>query len=136
MADFVFTNGKVTINSVDLSDHVRSVTINYEAEIVDDTNMGDTGRNKLPGLTNWTADVEFAQDYASAKVDATLFSLVGAAAFAISVLPVNTTVSATNPNFNGNALLASYPPLTGSVGALATASIRLEGTGTLTRSVA
>ena len=133
MADFVLSNAKVTINAVDLSDHVRSLTINYEAEVVDDTNMGDTARNKLPGLLNWTVDIEFAQDYASSKVDATLFSLVGAAAFAISIVPVNTTVSATNPNFNGNALLASYPPLTGSVGALATAPIRLEGTGVLSR---
>lgn len=134
MADFVFTNAKVTVNSVDLSDHVRAVTINYEAEIVDDTNMGDTSRNKLPGLLNWTVEIEWSQDYASSKVDATLFSLVGAAAFPISVVPVNTTVAATNPNFNGNCLLASYSPVTGSVGELAIAPTTFEGTGTLSRS--
>lgn len=136
MATLVLTDASVTINSVDLSDHVRSVTINYEAEIQDDTNMADTSRNKLPGLKDWSLDIEFSQDYAAAKVDATLFSLVGAAAFAIAIRPTSSAVGTTNPNFNGNALLASYKPVAGTVGSMATATTRFEGTGTLTRSTA
>ena len=40
MATFVFTDASVTINSVDLSDHVRSVTLDLSAEEQDDTAMG------------------------------------------------------------------------------------------------
>lgn len=98
--------------------------------------MGDTTRNKLPGLKNWTVDVEFAQDFAAASVDATLFPLVGAAAFPISIKPTSAAVSATNPNFSGSALLATYSPIGGAVGDVATTTITLEGTGLLTRAVA
>lgn len=136
MATLVLTDAYVVLNSVNLSDHVRQVTINYEAEMVDDTNMGDTARNKLPGLKNWTVDLEFAQDYGTGSVDATLFPLVGAAAFPIEIRPTSAAVSATNPKYTGNALLASYPPVSGAQGALATASVRLEGTGALTRATA
>ena len=134
MASFVFTNAKVTINSKDLSDHVRSVKINYKGETPENTAMSSTGvKTRLPGLIDWDMDIEFNQDYATDKPDAVLFPLVGAAAFAVSVLPVNTTVSATNPNFNGNALLADYAPLGGKVGDIATTSIKLIGTGALSR---
>lgn len=134
MAQFVLDDASVTINSVDLSDHVRSVTVNYEAEVQDKTTMGDEGREKIAGLKNWTADIEFTQDYAAGEVDATLFPLIGAAEFAVVFQPTSEAVSATNPSFTGNAILASYPPISGTVGDLATASITLEGSGILTRS--
>lgn len=136
MAAFVLTDASVTVNAVDLSDHVKSVRITYEAEEVEDTNMGDTSREYLAGLLGWSVEVEFAQDFAAAKVDATLFPLVGAAPFAISILPTSDGVSATNPNYNGNAILTSYPPLDNSMGELATSRVTLRGTGTLSRSVA
>lgn len=133
MASFVLTNAYCSINSVDLSDHVRSIKVNYSAETPDNTAMGSSTHTRLPGLLDWSIDVEFNQDYASAKVDATLFSLVGAAAFAIEVRPVNATVTATNPKLTGNALLADYSPIGNKVGDVATAPIKLVGTGTLTR---
>ena len=133
MAAFAFTNAKVTVNSVDLSDHVKSVTINYSAEELDDTAMGDSSHSRLAGLKDWSVDVTWNQDYASAKTDATLWPLVGAAAFAISVVPVNTTVSATNPNYNGNCILTSYQTGNG-VGELASATTTFLGDGTLSRS--
>lgn len=134
MAHFVLKDASVTINAVDLSAHVREVTIDYEAEIEDDTAMGDDSRNKLPALKNATFTIEWAQDFAAAAVDATLFSLVGAAAFAFSIKPTSAAVSATNPNFNGNALLRNYQPLAGRVGVLATTRTTFEVTGDLARS--
>lgn len=136
MAFLVLTNAKVTVNAVDLSDHVKSVTVNYSAEILEDTTMGATSKSRVAGLKDWSVEVEFIQDYAASEVDATLFPLVGAAAFAISVVPVNTTVSATNPNFNGNCVLGEYSPVSGSVGELSTVTVTFEGDGTLTRAVA
>ncbi len=134
MPKIVFTDASVVINSVDLSDDVESVTINYEAEIQDTTSMGDDTRTKLSGLKNWTVDVSFFQDFDASQVDATLFSLVGAAAFPVAIKPTSGSPSATNPNFNGNALLRSYPPIAGAIGEVHKVGVSLEGTGTLTRS--
>jgi hypothetical protein len=139
MATMVYTDAFVMINSVDLSDHVKSVTLTYEAEVLDDTTMGTSGtRSAKAGLKNWTLEVNFLQDYASANVDATLFPLVGAVPFPIRVRPIKTdAISTTNPEYQGNAILASYPPLTGEVGALGTAtgSFRAGGGSALVRDV-
>lgn len=95
--------------------------------------MGDTSRNKLAGLTNWTASVEFAQDFAASEVDATHFTLVGSTDRAWICRPTTGNRSATNPDFSGRCLVASYPPLGNAVGELATATINYEGSGTLSR---
>ena len=110
MATFVYTDASVVVNSVDLSDHVKSCSLNYEAEMLDDTVMGDTTRSNMAGLLNWSIDVDFLQDFASAKVDATLFTLVGAAAFTVVLKPTSGSVSSTNPSFIP-VTLASQPPL-------------------------
>lgn len=140
MPQIVYTDALVTINAVDLSDHVRQLTLTYEAEMLDNTAMGTSGtRSMIPGLKNWSLSVEFYQDFAAGSVDATLFPLIGAAAFAILLRPVKSTVvGAGNPNFSGNAVLESYPPITGEVGALgmASAQFRAGGGSALTRAIA
>lgn len=133
MAHFVLKDASATINSVDLSDHVRDITVTYAAEEVDDTNMGDDGRGRIAGLTDWSATITFAQDLAAGDVDATLFSLVGAASFACVFKNDSGAVAATNPSYTGNAILTDYQPVSGAVGDLATASITLKGDGVLTR---
>jgi len=133
MATFVYTDASVVVNSVDLSDHVKSCTLNYEAEMLDDTVMGDTTRSNMAGLLNWSIDVDFLQDFASAKVDATLFTLVGAAAFTVVLKPTSGSVSSTNPSFTGTAVLESYPPMTGGVGDIETVSVTFRSAGTLAR---
>lgn len=139
MATLVLTDAYVSVNSVDLSDHVKTVRINYEAEMLDETVMGDGTRRNRPGLLNYEIQVDFVQDFAAGEVDATLFSLVGADAFPIAIRAVNTTVGATNPEFQGNVVLAEYPPLGNTVGELAMSSCRLLPGGTsptLVRAVA
>lgn len=133
MANMVMTNAYVSINAVDLSTHVRSVTLTYEAEMVDDTMMADGTRSNKPGLKNWSLEVEFEADYATSQVDATLFPLIGAAAFAIEVRPDAGVVSVTNPKFTGNGVLENYTPLGGSVGELGMTSITIRCAGALSR---
>jgi hypothetical protein len=135
MATIVFTDAYVMINSVELSDHVKSVTLNYSADDVEDTNMGDTTHIHLGGLLNWSLDVEFASDWASGEIDATLFSLVGAASVTVAVRPVNATIASTNPEYTGSAVLLDYPPISGAVGELKTTSAHFESAGALTRDV-
>lgn len=136
MGNQVFYNAYVSINSVVLSDHVRSLTLNYEAEMLDETMMGDATRSNKPGLKNWSIDLEFENDYAAGEVDATLFPLIGAAAFPIELRPDSGAVAVTNPKFTGNGVLENYNPLGGSVGDLAMASATIRSAGALTRATA
>lgn len=132
MAKHVLTDASLVINSVDLSDHVRSVTLNYEAELQDDTTMGDDTRTNLGGLKNWSMDVEFTQNYDASKVDATLFSIVGSAVTVV-LKPTSAAVGATNPSYTGTGVIGSYSPIGNSVGDLAVAPVTIAAAGTLTR---
>lgn len=133
MATHVFYDASVTVNSVDLSDHVKSVTLNYGARMEDDGNMGDDTEINLAGIKTWSVSIEFSQDYAASKVDATLFPLVGAAAFPLAFRPTSAVASATNPEFSGNAVLSSYPPMGGAWGDHHKASADFASAGTLSR---
>lgn len=135
MAEFVYTNAFLSIGGTDLSDHVRQATLEYNAEMQDKTAMGDLTRTRLGGLKDWTLTVNFNQDFAASNVDATLFPLVGTSV-AIILRPDAAAVSATNPNFTGNAILESYAPLGGNVGDMAETPVTLQADGTLTRAVA
>lgn len=136
MAVFAFTNAKVVINSVDLSDHVAKVTLNVEADELETTAMasGSTPgyRSRIGGLFDWSVDVEFRQDHASGKVDATLWPLLGTTT-TFSVNPFNAANSTTNPQYSGSVLVSKYSPMDGSVGDLAGTSVTWPGAGTLSR---
>lgn len=133
MAKFVLTDAFVSLGGNDLSDHVKSVTINYSADMQDDTAMGATAHARIGGLKDWSLDVEFHQDFAASNLDSILFPLVGTSV-AVIVRPVKSTVVGTgNPNYTGNAMLESYKPLGGSVGDLATTTISMPGNGALSR---
>jgi hypothetical protein len=132
MAKFVFTDAYLTINGVDLSDHVAEVTLNHSAEMKDVTAMGDSTHVRLGGLKDWSLDVSFRQDFAAASVDATLFPLVGTT-FAIELRPTSGAVSSTNPKYTGTGILESYSPLGGSVGDEAGAAVTIQAAGDLSR---
>lgn len=131
-APLVLTDCFVSINSVDLSDHVRQVTINYAAELIDDTVMGDSTRSRIGGLKDWSMTIEFLQDFAASEVDVTLFSLVGTT-FTVEVRPTSDAASATNPSYEGTGILENYNPLGNSVGELAMAPITIQSAGDLSR---
>jgi hypothetical protein len=135
MANLVLTNAHVSINSVNLSAFVKSVTLSYKSEMQDDTAMGDAARSRIGSLKDWSLSVEFFQDYAASAVDATLFSIVGSVV-PIEIRGVNTSVSATNPKYTGNAILETYQPVGGSVGDNLMAPITMSGVLNLTRGTA
>lgn len=134
MAVHKLYNASVVINSVDLSDHVKSVTVTTGAEALDDTAMGDTTRSNLGGLLTWSISVDFEQDYASAKVDATLSPLVGTTTVVV-VKADSAAVSATNPSWTGTGLLTAYQPVGGTVGDLHMTQAQFASAGTLSRGV-
>jgi len=134
MAKFVLTNASFKINGVDLSDHVREITIDAQVKDIDDTTMGATGMGHLAGLRDEKVTVKWAQDFAAAKVDATLWPIyIAGADVAASVWANGTTSSSTNPSYSGNLLLQSYQPLAGQVGVLAESQTTFMVDGVLTR---
>ena len=137
MAKHVVKTPQIEVNGVDLSDHLTDVSLTYEADEIESTSSGTTVNDKtfIAGLRSWKVDATLQQDYDASEVDATLFALVGADPFSIKVRPTSAVKGATNPSFEGNAILLSYPPISGAVGEMAKVSVSFRGTGALTRSV-
>ena len=135
LTDFSFLIDDVAGTPVNLSDHVQSITLNLNADIQEDTSMGSTYKTRLGGLKDWSVDVTFKQDFTAAKVDATLFGILGKAG-TFTGKPTSAVVGATNPSYSGEVILATYPPFGNAVGELATVSAQFQGNGTLTRATA
>ncbi len=133
MAVMVLKNAYILINNVDLSNHVDNVSLTYEANAVETTAFGSSTKTRICGLKDWSVELELNQDYAAGSVDATLFPLVGGAAFPVEVRPDAGARSATNPAYTGNVILTSYPPIDGKVGELAKTKIKLQAAGDLSR---
>lgn len=132
MAVLSFKDCSVTVNSVDLSNKVRSVVLTYEVEAVDATVMGGN-RVSIGGIQNNQVEITFGQDFASTNVEATVYPLVGTTT-TIVVKPTSAAVSATNPSYTlAGAYLANHTPINaGEVGALGETSLTFQG-GTLTK---
>jgi hypothetical protein len=136
MARLVLTNAKVTINSVNLSDHIASITLSTSSDVVDTTGFSSTAaRARVAGLADNSVTLEFHQDYATSNVEATIYPLIGTTTTVV-VTPVDTTVSGTNPSYTFTALVAEWQPLSGAVGELATASVTWPISGAITKAVA
>ncbi len=133
MAILVFTDCFVLVNSVNISDHVKSATLTFSAAMLDATAMTLTTKKNVPGLLEWGLEIEVLNDYAAASIDATMFALVGAAAFAIEVRPTSSARSTSNPGFTANGVLASYDPISAKIGDLATAKVSIKSSGALSR---
>ena len=135
MASFVLNNASVVVNSVNLSDHVRTVTIDSSQAMLDDTAMGDAFTSNAAGLASWSCTIEFLQDYAASKVDATISAClgIGTAATTLLIKPVAASVSSTNPSYSGSGILESYTPIGGSVGDQAMTTATFQSATALTR---
>lgn len=120
MAKYLFTNGKVVVNGVDLSDHAFRISTPDEREEVDVSGFSPTGtREFLPGVRDQSITVGFLQDFAAGEVHATLQPLyAGGSVFPVYVVPDATAgTSATNPLYGGTASLYGYTGLDGELNA-------------------
>ena len=132
MAIFVLKNASVTINSVDLSAYVTSVTVDYKVDAVESTAMGNTGHLYVGGLQSNSVTVNLNQDFAATKTEATIYPLVGTATTVV-VKADSGAVSATNPSYTiANTFLEGSQPVAGAVGDLAAMALTFNG-GTMTK---
>jgi hypothetical protein len=132
MAIFVLKNASVTINSVDLSAYVTSVTLDYKKDAVESTAMGASGHTYEGGLQSNTVTVSLNQDFAATKTEATIFPLVGTSTTVV-VKADSGAVSATNPSYTvSSTYLEGSQPVAGAVGDLAAMQLTFTG-GTLVK---
>jgi hypothetical protein len=131
----VLTNVKLTVNSVDLSDHCSSVTLESSADEVELTAFGAGFREFAQGLKDATITASFFNDHAASSVAATLQPLFASGGtFAVKVWPdaAGTIV------YTQTSRLYQNPMLAGAVGDANTidATFRNAGTAGITRGTA
>jgi hypothetical protein len=123
MAIFLSNNVGVKINSVDLSDHVTSVTLNRTFDELEVTAMGDTAHKFVKGLEASSVTIDFLNDTAAANVLATLQAAWGTTVTCVLLQTKGTIVSATNPLYTVSILVNNTTDINGAVGDIGTQSI-------------
>jgi hypothetical protein len=122
MAIYLSNTVQVTLNSVALTDHVTSATINRVFDELEVTAMGDTAHKFVKGLEASTITLDFLSDTAAANVNATLQAAWGTTV-PITLKQTSATTSATNPLFSTTILVNNTTDINGAVGDIATQSI-------------
>jgi hypothetical protein len=132
MARIVLTDAKVTINGVNLSDHISSVSLAMSTDVIETTAFGSTAaKTRVASLQDNSVTLEFHQDFATSNVEATIYPLLGSNT-TIVVSPTS-TVSASSPSYSFSATVSEWTPLNGGVGELATASVTWPISGAITK---
>lgn len=123
----------VSINAVQLDDHGVNATVSITVDAQEYAVYGAGGKSRLSGLTDWSAEVEFMQDFAAAEVDATLSGAIGSI-IACEFRKDNAGRSSTNPAYHGNMIITTYTPIQGAPKDQARAVVSLLGAEPYTRS--
>ena len=122
MAIYLSNGVVVTLNSVALSDHVTSATINRSFDELEVTAMGDNAHKFVKGLESSTITLDFLSDTAAANVNATLQAAWGTTV-ALTLKQTSAAVSATNPLYSTTILVNNTTDINGAVADIATQSI-------------
>ena len=122
MAVYLSNGVVVTLNSIALSDHVTSATINRVFDELEVTAMGDTAHKFVKGLEASTIALNFLSDTAAANVNATLQAAWGTTV-PITLKQTSAATSATNPLYSTTILVNNTTDINGAVADIATQSI-------------
>ena len=122
MAIFLSNGVVVTLNSVALSDHVTSATINRSFDELEVTAMGDTAHKFVKGLEASTITLDFLNDTAASNVLATLQGAWGTTVTLV-LKQTSAAISATNPEYQTTVLVNNTTDINGAVGDISTQSI-------------
>lgn len=130
MAVFLNNGVSVTVNSVDLSDHVTAATINRTFDELEVTAMGDSGHKFVKGLEASSLTLDFLNDTATGKVLQTLQAAWGTSVTVV-LKQTSAAVSATNPSYTMSCLINNTTDINGSVADLGTQSVTWTVNGTI-----
>ena len=130
MAVFMNNGVVVTVNTVNLSDHVNSVTLNRTFDELNVTAMGDSGYKQVKGLEKASLTIEFLNDTAAASVLPTLQAAYGTNV-TVTLKQSSAATSATNPLYTMTCLVNNLTDINGAVGDLSTQSVTWNVSGTV-----
>ena len=122
MAIYLSNTVVATLNSIALSDHITSATINRSFDELEVTAMGDTAHKFVKGLEASTITLDFLSDTAAANVNATLQAAWGTTV-PLTLKQTSAAVSATNPLYSTTVLVNNTTDINGAVADIATQSI-------------
>ena len=130
MAVFLNNGVVLTVNAVDLSDHVTAVTINRSFDELEVTAMGDSGHKFVKGLEASSITIDFLNDTASSETLQTLQAVWGTNT-TVTVKQTSAAVSATNPLYTMTCLINNTTDINGSVADIAMQSLTFNVSGTI-----
>jgi len=130
MAVYLANTGVLTVNSVDLSTLVTSVTINRAFDELEVTALGDAGHRFVKGLEASSISIDFLNDEATAKTLQTLQATWGTNT-TVTFKQTSAAVSATNPLYTMTCLVNNITPVNGAVADLSTQSVTWNVSGTI-----
>jgi hypothetical protein len=132
MAVYLSNGVVLTVNAVDLSTLVSSVTINRSFDELEVTAMGDSGHKFVKGLEASSITIDFFNDEATAKTLQTLnSSSVWGNSVTVTAKQTSAATSATNPLYTMSCLVNNTTPINGAVGDLSTQSVTWNVNGTI-----
>lgn len=128
----VFTNPKITINSVDLTGNISQVSLDVSYDEVSTTSFGSGGaQTRIAGLGDHSFKATFQNDFALASVEATVYPLLGTTTN-VTLKMVNATTTSTNPEYQFTVLVNNWS-VGGAVGDLVTADVTWPVSGAITK---
>ena len=130
MAVYLSNGVSVTVDAVDLSSLVSSVTINRSFDELEVTAMGDSGHKFVKGLEASSVTIDFFNDADTNKTLQKLNTLWGTSATVV-IKQTSSAVGPTNPSYTMSCLVNNITPVNGAVGDLSTQSVTWNVNGTI-----
>ena len=130
MAVFLNNGVVLTVNAVDLSNHVTSVSLNRTFDELEVTAMGDSGHKFVKGLEASSITIDFLNDTATSNVLQTLQAAWGTNV-TVTVKQTSAATSATNPLYTMTALVNNTTDINGAVGDIGMQSVTWNVSGTI-----
>lgn len=130
MSVYLANTGVLTVNAVDLSTLVTSVTINRAFDELEVTALGDSGHRFVKGLEASSISIDFLNDEATSKTLQTLQATWGTNT-TVTFKQTSAAVSATNPLYTMTCLVNNITPVNGAVADLSTQSVTWNVSGTI-----
>ena len=132
MAVYLANTGVLTVNAVDLSTLVTSVTINRNFDELEVTSLGDSGHRMIKGLEASSITIDFLNDPESAKTLQTLnSSSVWGNNVVVTFKQFAGATAVTNPLYTMTCLVNNITPVNGDVSSLSSQSVTWNVSGTI-----
>jgi hypothetical protein len=130
MAVYLANTGILTVNAVDLSSLVTSVTINRAFDELEVTSLGDQGHRMVKGLEASSISIDFINDADTAKTLQTLQTTWGTNTV-VTFKQSSGITAPSNPLYTMTCLINNTTPVNGAVADLSTQSVTWNVSGTI-----